>query len=63
MARKRIAGKEHTMTLGLNSFARISAVEGVRLSDAAVKEFREDESRKASAHERRERIIAKYARS
>ncbi|MDQ1153440.1 hypothetical protein [Brevundimonas sp. SORGH_AS_0993] len=49
------------VTLGLSRFARISAVEGLRLSDTAEREFCEDDRREVTAEQRRERIIAKYA--
>lgn len=61
MAGARTPAKTEGVTLGLARFARISAVEGVKLSDSATREFREDERRQVTADERRERIIAKYA--
>jgi hypothetical protein len=61
MSGKTTIEKTKAVTLGLSRFARISAVEGVRLSDTAQREFREDDRRRVTADERRQRIIAKYA--
>jgi hypothetical protein len=49
------------LTLGTARFAKISAVEGLYLSAAAMKEFAEDEKRRATTAEQRRRILAKYA--
>lgn len=61
MPRKVTVQKKKAVMLGLSQFARISAVEGVRLSAAAQREFREDDRRMVTADQRRQRIIAKYA--
>jgi hypothetical protein len=50
-------------TLGRASFAKISAVEGVKLSDAMRSEFREFDRQNLPADERRRRIVAKHGRS
>jgi len=52
---------EAGVTLGMARFARISAVEGIQLSKTALREFREDDRQGATADQRRQRIIAKYA--
>lgn len=52
---------ETGVTLGLARFAQISAVEGIHLSKSALREFREDDRQGATADQRRQRIIAKYA--
>ena len=61
MADAKTSAKTTGLTLGLARFARISAVEGVKLSETAKREFRDEKRRQASADERRRRIIAKYA--
>jgi hypothetical protein len=50
-----------SLTLGRERFAKISAVEGIRLSDTAVQEFEQDAKRRATPAQRRQRILAKYA--
>ena len=49
-------------TLGRERFAKISAVEGLRLSEIARREFDQDEKKQIPFAQRRERILAKYAR-
>jgi hypothetical protein len=49
-------------TLGRASFAKISAVEGVKLSGAMRAEFREFDRQGLTAEERRRRIVAKHTR-
>ncbi|OWR00964.1 hypothetical protein [Sphingopyxis witflariensis] len=61
MAKKQAVQRERTLTLGLVQFAAISAVEGIRLTDSAKREFRADDHRRATSAERRQRIIEKYA--
>lgn len=51
---------EAGVALGIARFARISAVEGIQLSKSALREFREDDRKGATADQRRRRIIAKY---
>lgn len=50
-------------TLGRANFAKISAVEGVKLSGAMQSEFREFDRQSLSAAERRRRIVAKHGRT
>ena len=50
-----------SLTLGRARFAKINAVEGLYLSPTAMKEFAEDEKRRATTAEQRRRILAKYA--
>jgi hypothetical protein len=50
-----------SLILGRTRFAKISAIEGIRLSSEALKEFQEDEHRQATTAERRQRILAKYS--
>lgn len=57
----RIGGVD-TYVLGGDSFDKISAVEGLRLSAEMKRMFREFDCQKLSAEERRRRIIAKYGK-
>ena len=50
-------------TLGRNGFARISAVEGIRLSAAMERKFADFDRRGLSAPERREAIARDYGKS
>jgi hypothetical protein len=49
-------------TLGRDSFAKISAVEGIRLSREARSDFQEFDSKGLSASQRRRRIVRKYGK-
>jgi hypothetical protein len=61
MSTKQTSQREKSLTLGLVQFASISAVEGLRRSDEAKREFRADDRRRATPAQRRVRIIEKYA--
>ncbi|MPZ20749.1 MAG: hypothetical protein GEV06_22995 [Luteitalea sp.] len=54
--------KPQAFTLGRDSFDKISAVEGIRLSPEIQEDFREFDQRGLSAHERRRAIVRKYGR-
>ena len=54
------AGK--TLTLGLAGFAKISAIEGVRLSSDSRRMFEEFDRKGLNAEQRRKAIAAKHAR-
>jgi hypothetical protein len=62
MAKTTRATALQSFILGRERFAKISAVEGMRLSDTAQKEFEQDVKRRATPAQRRQRILAKYAR-
>jgi len=49
-----------SFTLGRDSFAKISAVEGIRLSREARSDFEEFDSKGLSASQRRRRIARKF---
>jgi hypothetical protein len=49
-------------TVGRRAFAKISAVEGIRLSDSTDEDFREFERKGLSPQARREAISRKYAK-
>jgi hypothetical protein len=49
-------------TIGRSGFAKISAVEGIRLTDAMDRDFQEFERKGLSPRERREAIAKKYAK-
>jgi len=51
-----------SFTIGREGFAKISAVEGIRLSDDMEKAFREFDSKGLSAEERRREIVRRYGR-
>ena len=51
-----------SFTIGREGFAKISAVEGVRLSDDMKQMFREFDSKGLSAEERRHEIVRRYGR-
>lgn len=55
------AAKGHT--IGRAAFAKISAVEGIRLTPAMAADFREFERKGLSAEERRKAIIGKYGKA
>lgn len=46
--------------LGRSSFAKISAVEGIRLSHRMDEDFREFDCKGLSAEERRRELVRKY---
>jgi hypothetical protein len=56
------AGSGKSFTLGRESFAKISAVEGIRLSREMQRDFQEFDRRGLSAEERRRAIMNKYGR-
>ena len=49
-------------TIGRRSFAKISAVEGIRLTEAMDEDFKEFDRKGLSAKDRREAIAKKYAK-
>ena len=51
-----------SFTIGREGFAKISAVEGVRLSDDMKQMFREFDSKGLSAEERRREIVRRYGK-
>ncbi len=53
--------KVEAFTLGRMAFGKISAVEGIRTTDAMEEEFREYDRKGLSAEERRRIISRKYA--
>jgi hypothetical protein len=55
-------GREKRPLVSREAFARISEVEGVRLSDEARKMFAEFDRQGLSAEERRQRIVARFKR-
>jgi len=57
---KAATGSEQGFILGRQSFAKISAVEGIHLTDSMKKDFREFERKGLSAEQRRQMISAKY---
>jgi hypothetical protein len=50
-------------TIGRAAFARISAVEGIRLTPAMMADFREFERKGLSPAARRKAIIGKYGKT
>jgi hypothetical protein len=50
-------------TVGRHAFARISAVEGIRLTDSMDEDFREFERQGLSSQERRAALSKKYAKT
>lgn len=54
-------GAKTGLVLGLSAFAKISAVEGVRLKDSSAKMFADFEKDGLSPEERRKAILAKHA--
>jgi len=56
-------GREHRrFTIGRNAFAKISAVEGIRLTDEMIRDLRDFDRRKLSDDERGRAIMKKYGR-
>jgi len=49
-------------TIGRRAFAKISAIEGIRLSEEASEDFREFERKGLSPQDRRQAISRKYAK-
>ena len=49
-----------TSIIGRSSFAKISAVEGIKVSHRAEEDFHEFDSQGLSAAERRKAIVRKY---
>ena len=58
---RRVANSD-AFAIELADFEKISAVEGLHLSAAMRKMFREFDRKKLSAEARRQRIIAKYGK-
>ncbi len=50
-------------TIGRAGFAKISAVEGIRLTPAMTADFREFERQGLSPEERRKAIVGKYGKA
>ena len=50
------------VTLGRKVFAKISAIEGIKLSGEAEEDFREFDRKGLSAAERRRALLRKYGR-
>jgi hypothetical protein len=55
------AAKGHT--IGRAGFAKISAVEGIRLTTEMTADFREFEQKGLSPEERRKAIVGKYGKA
>jgi hypothetical protein len=60
---KRLKSESRGFTLRRAQFAKISAVEGVKLSEQMLREFEEFDRHGLSAEERRRAIISGYAKS
>jgi hypothetical protein len=60
---KQTSVKAKRLTIGLAGFEKISAVEGIRLTQDMRRVFRGLEARNASAAERRSVIAKRYGRS
>jgi hypothetical protein len=56
-------GAKAGFTLGRKSFAKISAVEGIRLSDDMEKRFRDFDRQGVAASDRRETIARAFAKT
>ena len=56
------AGRTGAYVLGRGNFAKISAVEGIRLSRRADEDFQEFDRRGLSADERRHALTERFAR-
>lgn len=54
--------KTRAFVLGRAQFAKISAVEGVKLPDDLLQKFEEFDRNKLSAKDRRRAIISRYAK-
>ena len=52
----------NTCTIGRDQFAKISAVEGIALSDEMKRDFLQFDIENLSANERRQRLISKYGK-
>jgi len=59
---ERTQGKIARPLMAREAFAKISEVEGIRLSDEAKRTFEDFDRRKLSAEERRRAIIGKFRR-
>lgn len=59
---KKAKNRKQPLTIGREAFAKISEVEGVRLSEEAKEAFAEFDRRKLSPDERRRAIIARFKR-
>jgi hypothetical protein len=56
-------GREHErFTIGRNAFVKVSAVEGIRLSDDMIRDLRDFDRKKLSDGERGHAIARKYGR-
>jgi hypothetical protein len=60
---KQKKGESRGFKLGRAQFAKISAVEGMRLSQQMIREFEEFDQNGVSADERRRAIISGYAKT
>lgn len=56
------AGRNKGFTLGRQSFAKISAVEGIKLSPEMANDFREFDRQQLTPSERRKAIRHKYGK-
>lgn len=54
---------ENALTIGRSGFAKISAVEGIRLSPEMLADFQEFERKGLSPAARRKAIIGKYGKT
>jgi hypothetical protein len=61
MAKTTKTPSSDTFTIGRTGFAKISAVEGIKLSPEAEQDFQEFDRRGLSAAERRRALARKYA--
>ena len=62
-ARRTRAGKQtKPLTIGRDAFAKISAVEGIKLDKEAREAFADFDRRKLSPEERRRAIVARFKR-
>lgn len=61
-ATSRRAGADQSFTIGRAQFAKISEVEGIRLTDAMNAEFREFDRKRLSPGKRRREISRKYGK-
>lgn len=55
--------QSRSYTIGRSAFARISAVEGIHLSDEMHKDFSEFDREGLSPRDRRKAIVKKYAKT
>jgi hypothetical protein len=60
--KKKSGRTRESFTIGRVGFAKISAVEGIQLSDDMEQAFREFDSKGLAAEERRREIVSRYGR-